>query len=283
MVLLAIIGGVVFVATRPTTPAAISSAKPNIVLILTDDQRYDELQHMPTVKSQLIDRGVNFTRGFVSNSLCCPSRATILSGQYSGTNGVWSNTPKYHGGFKYFKDRTTIATVLQREGYYTGLVGKYFNGYKHAGTYVPPGWNHWFGIITDHYNGPTVSNGGTVEQFGRSTYQTDLLGRNAVSFIHPAPAGRPLFLYWAPHAPHKPSIPAPKYQGALAGDPPYRSPAYNEADVSDKPAYIRSVPSWNAATRRASDTGVRAHAGDPALGRRLGPVHPAGATGRPGG
>jgi N-acetylglucosamine-6-sulfatase len=259
LVLLAVIGSVVFVATRPTTPAPAptatpNAARPNIVLILTDDQRYDELQHMPIVKSQLIDRGVKFTRGFVSNSLCCPSRATILSGQYSGTNGVWSNVPRYQGGFKYFKDTTTIATVLQRQGYYTGLVGKYFNGYKHAGTYVPPGWNHWFAVITDHYFGPVMSNGGTIEAFPKPTYQTDLLAKNAVSFINQAPSGQPLFLYWAPHAPHKPSIPAPKYHGALAADPPYRSPAYNEADVSDKPAYIRSVPRWNTATRRASDT-----------------------------
>jgi N-acetylglucosamine-6-sulfatase len=107
------------------------SGKPNIVLILTDDQRWDTLRWMPNVRRLLMDKGVTFTNAFVPNSLCCPSRVTILTGQYSHTNGIWSNEWP-NGGFKVFRghDGSTIATWLHDAGYRTALIGKYLNEYK---------------------------------------------------------------------------------------------------------------------------------------------------------
>ena len=72
--------------------------EPNIVLILTDDQRYDDLANMPNVQSELAGKGVTFDRSFVSNPLCCPSRTAILTGDYSHTTMIYGNHPPY-GGF----------------------------------------------------------------------------------------------------------------------------------------------------------------------------------------
>ena len=107
-----------------------SSRQPDIVLILTDDQRFDTLWAMPTVRSELVAKGVSFSNGYVSNPVCCPSRSSTLTGQYSHTTRVYTNHPKEpFGGFPAFDDRSTVATWLQQAGYRTALMGKYLNGY----------------------------------------------------------------------------------------------------------------------------------------------------------
>src|SRR5437899_2416644 len=111
--------------------SAETQAKPNIVLILTDDQRWNTLWAMPNVRRLLQNQGVTFTNGFVVNSLCCPSRASILTGKYSHSTHVYGNAPP-NGGFPSFDDRSTVATWLHDAGYTTGLIGKYLNGYKGA-------------------------------------------------------------------------------------------------------------------------------------------------------
>src|SRR5207247_8724581 len=121
------------------------------VVSLTDDQRWDTLSAMPTVNSELIQKGVEFTNAFVPDSLCCPSRTSILTGDYSHTTGVWRNQPPY-GGWESFDDSSTIATWLQAAGYHTALVGKYLNGYWNAPSgYVPPGWEHWVSVTRAAY------------------------------------------------------------------------------------------------------------------------------------
>ena len=236
---------------RAGNPAALPS-RPNIVFILTDDQRWDELQYMPDVQSLLQAHGVTFPNGFVSNPLCCPARATILTGLYSGNDGVWTNKAKDHGGYETFhqlgEENHTVATVLHDDGYYTGLIGKYLNGYnRNDATWVPPGWDSWNALTDFDYFGPTESVDGTYTQYSQSQYQTDILGQQAVSFIDGAPSGQPLFLYWAVHAPHLPSTPAPQDQGTLARSlQPWRPASYDEADVSDKPWYVQRAPLWSA-------------------------------------
>jgi N-acetylglucosamine-6-sulfatase len=227
--------------------------RPNILLILTDDQRFDELDRMPIVGSELTGKGVSFPNGLVSDPLCCPSRATILTGTYSHTNGIYTNVNST-GGFAHFRDATTIATVLRTAGYHTGLVGKYLNSYqsKNAG-YVPPGWDRWFALTTLKYFDFSVSDQGQLHQYPSSDYQTDVLGQQAVDFVETAPQDEPLFLDWAPFAPHGPAKPAPKYEGVFSGIPPLRPPSYNEADVSDKPAYIQGIPLWDKKAMKNSD------------------------------
>ncbi len=242
----------VVAASSPLTRAAapVLPSRPNIVFILTDDQRWDELQYMPNVQELLQKRGVTFTNGFVSNPLCCPARATILTGRYSGHNGVWSNLTDNYGGWETFHndgaESHTIATVLHGAGYYTGLVGKYMNGYRGHGDWVPPGWDTWNAFTVTKYYGPTESIQGTEVTYPADQYQTDIIGQQAVDFIHGAPSGQPLFLYWAPHAPHTPSTPLASDKGSLASSIyPWRPPSYNESDVSDKPWYVQQIDQWS--------------------------------------
>jgi arylsulfatase A-like enzyme len=114
---------------------------PNIVVIMTDDQWYGSTAYMPQTTALLAAKGVAFKNYHVSNPLCCPSRSTFLTGQYSHTHGVESNGPP-NGGFGAFDDSSTLATWLHGAGYHTTLIGKYLNGYGSgtSATYVPPGW-----------------------------------------------------------------------------------------------------------------------------------------------
>ena len=217
------------------------AAPPSIVLILTDDQRWDTLWAMPTVQAQLVDKGVRFARAFVSNPQCCPSRASILTGTYSHTNGVWANGGA-DGGFGAFDDSSTVATWLDDAGYRTAYIGKYLNEYGASNTsYVPPGWDRWFAFAQPpgYYDYDIVADG-TLRSYGSSPsdYSTDVLARRAVAFIEKADPSVPLFLVVAPYAPHKPPTPAPRDEGTYGSWTPDWPPSFNERNVSDKPPYI---------------------------------------------
>jgi len=232
-------------AAKPQPAGAAADAstrRPDIVLILTDDQRYDTLWAMPTVQSELVAKGIEFSNGYVSNPLCCPSRTTILTGRYSHSTLVYTNKPgQPYGGFPAFHDRWTIATALHGAGYRTALFGKYLNGYR--GSYVPPGWDRWF-VTWDQggFYGYTANADGALSTFGSNPidYGTDVLARRATGFIRSTDPGRPLFLYFAPHAPHEPATAAPGDEGKFSDLEPWRPLSYNEANVSDKPEYIRA-------------------------------------------
>ncbi len=224
--------------------AAPPPGPPNIVFILTDDQRFDALDKMPQVQNAITDHGVKFTNAVVDNPWCCPSRASFLTGQRSHTTHVWNSTPRY-GGFASFQDSSTIATWLHDAGYRTGLVGKYLNGYENDPTYVPPGWDTWDALTynTYAYLNYKVSEKGVERYYGTTAadYKTDVLGNYADSFIRNTPPNEPLFLYFTPNAPHGPATPAAKYARTDLGLAPWSPPSYNEADMSDKPAYMRAL------------------------------------------
>jgi arylsulfatase A-like enzyme len=241
-------------AAAAPSPTSTDPGRPNIVLILTDDQRWDSLWAMPKVRADLVDHGVTFANGFVVNSLCCPSRTSILTGTYSHSTGVYTNEPPY-GGFKAFHgDHSTIATWLQAAGYKTGLVGKYLNQYQMI-HYVPPGWDHWFAFANVGYYDYTINRNGHFEPFGSkpSDYSTDVLASDAESFIADTPLTQPLFLYFAPHAPHTPVVPEQKYAHAFEGLPPWRPPNFDEANVASKPGWVRNLPRFGAAEDKKID------------------------------
>jgi N-acetylglucosamine-6-sulfatase len=233
-----------------------ATTPPNIVMILADDQRYDELSYMPNVQNLLVANGVTFTNAFVSNPDCCPSRASTLTGEYSHKTDIYRNDSP-HGGFKTFKkkgdDTSTIATWLQAAGYRTALVGKYLNGYKFQNvTYVPPGWSRWVGWLDSGdprakpggYYKYALSVDGHAAFYGSTPadYSTDVLSGYATDFITSTPADQPLFLYYTPRAPHLPDTPPVRYQTACEDQTMPEGPSFNEADVSDKPAYEQAVP-----------------------------------------
>ncbi len=237
-----------------------AATPPNVVVILTDDQRWDSLWAMPTVQSELVDHGVTFQNMFVANPNCCPSRASILTGQYSHSTGVYSDNPP-NGGFEVFKDTSTIATWLHDAGYRTAMIGKYLNGYQDANAkYIPPGWDRWVAFtfphrgLGDYYN-YHLSIDGQLTDYGSdpADYSTDVLAAFSEDFIRSTGPGQPLFLYYAPKAPHLPATPGPQYQKAFPGLPPYRPPSYNERDVSDKPAYVQAWPRLSSADKAAID------------------------------
>jgi N-acetylglucosamine-6-sulfatase len=228
-----------------------NSSKPNFVFILADDMRYDELKYMPKTRSLLGDEGMTFNEAFVSDALCCPSRATILRGQYAHNTGVWTNRSGPDGGWEAYESRghesDDVATRLDDAGYSTGLFGKYFNGYER--TSVPPGWDEWFATTTYQYFDYPVDKGGTTKRYGTgdSDYSTDVLRRQTRQFIDSSAAsGDPFFAYVAPVAPHGPATPAPRDEHTYDGDKAPRPPSFNEEDISDKPPWIRGRPRLSA-------------------------------------
>lgn len=237
--------------SAPSAPPPASGKRPNIVLIVTDDMDLSGLDRMPSLRSRLVEQGTTFTNGFVTTSVCGPSRASLLTGKYVHSHGVLDNRAPLGGFRKFFEsgqEKETVATWLQAAGYRTGLVGKYMNFYPQkvkAPKYVPPGWDDWQGLFfPETYLGYTVNANGTLEEYGTAheEYQTDVLRRKTMDFVNKGD-GRPFFLYLAPFAPHAPAWPAPRHEGTLPRLSAPRPPSFNEDDVSDKPAWVQALPS----------------------------------------
>jgi N-acetylglucosamine-6-sulfatase len=228
---------------------------PNIVFVLTDDLAVQDLnpntlKHMPNLKA-LMEKGTTFDNAFATNALCCPSRATILRGQYTHNHQILSNDPPL-GGFQKFRylgrEDSTVATWLGGAGYRTSLVGKYLNGY--SGTYIPPEWDDWHAISGNFLSNGLNENGHIVNYDPNRYYLDDLLSEKASDFIEraagPAPpffiTKRPFFLYVGTNASHQPATPAPRDENAY---PDLKLPHprnFNEKDVSDKPDWINDNP-----------------------------------------
>jgi arylsulfatase A-like enzyme len=264
---------------------AAPAARPNVVVVMADDLdsrafgRMLALGYLPNVQA-LAARGITFRNSFATNPLCCPSRATFLTGQYSHNNRVLSNAPP-NGGVVRLDDRSTLATWLQAVGYRTSMVGKYLNYYgmddvNKDGTrnsldalYIPPGWTDWQALVdpsTYLMYGYTMSDNGTFVTYGDAPadYQTDVLAARGVRFIDASEAqdDAPFFLTVFTSAPHNElwvgipadtyrdlwpwSIrPAPRHVGSITlGLPPV--PSFNEADVGDKPRWLQDHPPLSA-------------------------------------
>ena len=232
--------------------------RPNVVLIVSDDQRADALWVMPAVRRLIGDHGVTFSNALVTNPFCCPSRATILTGRYSHSTRVYSNEGDvggWHAFAAHGAERNTIATALDRAGYRTGLFGKYLNGYDNAPDgYVPPGWDRWFSFAGNngaYFDWRAFDDRRGLLRFGHDPgdYSTDVIASKAVRFIRGTAAGRPLFLMVTPYGPHDPWTPAPRHQHAFDGAQVDLGPGFSE-DVSDKPPYIRRRALSGAAAMR---------------------------------
>jgi len=252
------VAGLIAAAATPAPRPARRGDRPNIVVILTDDQSFDTLPSnppaMPWLQSQILDRAgewLRFPNAVISSPLCCPSRATILSGRYAQTTRVFDNDQGYR-----FDESSTVATWLHDAGYFTGLVGKYLNKYPFdRGPYVPPGWDRWVAkrntaATTTYYDYGLVDQGAPLQvRDAPSTYATDFLAARAIDFLRIAPVDRPWFLYFAPSAPHPPWTPPPRYVGAFAGVALPSPRSVGERDVSDKPAWVQSLPPIGRAER----------------------------------
>ncbi len=247
------------------TPAPL---RPNILFILTDDQRWDttDATHSPTgafimprTRAELADQGVELLNAFMTTPVCCPSRSSTLSGSYAHRTGVYRNSGT-NGGADDFEDASTVATWLQSAGYRTGLIGKYLNGYPqlwpdNQTPYIPPGWTEWRGLRNVAFYDyrmvePDGMGGYRVVLYGSDPedYLTDVMREKAKAFIGDAvAAGEPFFLYLSFKAPHLPQVPAPRHEGLFQDLTPWRPPSYNEADVSDKPSWVQALAPQNSA------------------------------------
>jgi arylsulfatase A-like enzyme len=232
------VSGAAAQAPAPDTPPP-AQKRPNIVFVLTDDLSLNLLRFMPHV-AKLQQDGVSFRNYFVSDSLCCPSRTSILTGKLPHNTGVFSNVGP-GGGFRAFQNHkqegSTFAVKLKRSGYRTGFMGKYLNGYMTAesggapDTYVPRGWSDWAGA-GDGYSefDYKLNENGRLHGYGHkpADYLTDVLADKGVQFIDSAAAGtQPFFLELAPFAPHSPYVPAPRDAHAFPGLTAPRPPNFD--------------------------------------------------------
>jgi len=251
----AVFSGLVFL---PAGTTAERDPRWNFVVIVTDDQTPGSIPHDPPVMPYLQaatgdpnDHWVVFRNGFVNTPLCCPARATMLTGLYPHNHGVVSND---HGSV--LDESSTLAMWLHDAGYHTGLVGKYLNLYPFGRQpFVPAGWDRWWGKeqgpLTSLYYGYTLIQQGLPTHYGSAPehYSTDVLASKAVEFISEAPLERPFLLWFAPTAPHPPWVPAPRHEGIHANMPLTSPPSVGEPNVSDKPAWIRALPKLGPAAR----------------------------------
>ncbi len=243
------------VEVAPSTPTAQPSQHPNIVVIMLDDARLDDLDYMPKTQRRLVSAGAEFTNFYAPTPLCCPARAAFLSGQYGHNNAVLSNQARY-GGFASFDDQSTLATWLDPT-YATAWIGKYFNGYADSAddSYIPPGWDRWAAPIrgTWEYKNHTLNVDGALRSY-RGVYSTDVYWRQTRRFIQERASGsEPFFVvtsYLAPHTGVPRELDDPEtlgtpnveleYRDTYVGPSPSESPAYNEVDMADKRPSVRN-------------------------------------------
>jgi N-acetylglucosamine-6-sulfatase len=231
----------------PPTRVVRTSDQPNVILILTDDLDARLLKEhsadYPNLQ-KLAAEGTTFENGFVTDPMCCPSRATILRGQYAHNHEIVGNTwPR--GGSKKFRvlglGESTVATWLQDEGYRTVLVGKYMNGYY--GTRVPVGWDDWYAIAGNYLSSDLNENGRMVGYDPERHHLDDVLAEKATGYVRGTTADEPPFFMWlGTKAPHAPATPAARHEDTFLGARLPRPPSFDEKDVSDKPDWVRNNP-----------------------------------------
>jgi N-acetylglucosamine-6-sulfatase len=250
-----------------TAAAVLPRPKPNFVVIYLDDMRADQVSALPYTTATIGGGGATFTHAYAPYPLCCPARATMLTGQYPHNNHVFGNVPPL-GGVTAFDPDHTLGTWLRSAGYKTAYIGKYLNGYG-SSTPLPRGWTEWdvlSGRGLYNYRNFTMNINGELRDYVRS-YQTKLTGDQSTRFIRTY-ADRPFLMFSgfkAPHAggPREPDDPSGtvsclgtdlcgnktpavtgQYRNSESGHEMPSSRAYDEADVSDKPTHIASLPAF---------------------------------------
>jgi arylsulfatase A-like enzyme len=251
------------VASDDAPGPKVARAAPNVVVVMTDDQDVSTYERgMPITRKEIEGRGVSFKNSFVTTPLCCPARATFLTGQYGHNNGVLKNSP----GYPAMVDRDNVLPVwLQRAGYRTAVAGKWLNGYDRApesdgGRSPAPGWDMWNVQVSAQYYDYDLSLDGEVEHRGdgQGDHANAVVTAAALRFLR---EGRereeqPFFL-WLPYAaPHRDksrppaggacgeegwAVPTPRDLRDAGPTSPPRSPAVNERSVDDKPAFVRRL------------------------------------------
>ncbi len=213
-----------------------AAPRPNIIFVLTDDQSTNTLPYMPYVGDEFQGKATTFPNATYNFPLCCPSRVSILRGQYTHNHGVWSNsTPD--GGYDLAKDLgiqdEQIARWLDSVGYQTGMFGKYINGYSPGEDPKPLGWDR-FVLNGYKYDGSKVA---------PNVHKDEVVKDNALRWLNKyLPEEDPLFMWVGFKAPHAPFDYDPMYSDHFTDVGLPDPPSFNEEDISDKPQYVSVQP-----------------------------------------
>lgn len=245
--------------TGPDVRNGLGERRPNIVFVLADDLDTAAVGKFPNLV-RLAQDGITFRNFVVSDSWCCPSRATILRSQYVHSHDVRTNHAP-DGGYDRFhangEDGQNLGTWMHDAGYRTSLIGKYLNGYPGAGPlgYVPPGWDDWHVPLPPNMYQQRdfrLVDNGRVNAY-RQGHLDDVLTNKGTSFIRTAPHGKPFFLYLAPIAPHLPAAFAARHASAFAGAKAPRTPSFDRPGSGPQPRWLQGRGPLEAAAVRRDD------------------------------
>jgi N-acetylglucosamine-6-sulfatase len=229
--------------SRPDPGLAQSQMPPNIVFVLTDDQDAGSLKYMPKVREQLVEKGTTFENGILTLPVCCPSRATMLRGQYAHNHSIGDGSGGENGARAFRRrglEKSTVATWLDEAGYRTALVGKYLNGYDYR--YVPSGWDRWYANVGDDVWAECLNENGKERCYG-SKHPDAVLADKAEGFIRSSRSSpQPIFLWLSLNAPHDPAPHMRQDRNMFSNLPLPRPPNFDEPDVSDKPMWVKRQP-----------------------------------------
>jgi arylsulfatase A-like enzyme len=238
-------------SARPAQPA--TADRPNVIVILTDDQASSSMPEMKHTQALLVREGTSFSNFFINDPICCPSRGTILLGEYRQNHRLEKHDKGC--GYRFFeegKHRRSLGKLVDDAGYRTGYIGKYLNshdryieqaGPEDGGDHLLMGWDDYHVVVTPRFFGFRLHENGSIRKVPShpTKYQTDVLFRTAARFITASAAkGERFFLFIAPDAPHAPAQPAVRHQEAFPQKQAPRVPSFNLTDVTNHPGLQES-------------------------------------------